>query len=319
MTVTEIFAIIEEALEMPVSYLQNPKKRVYFWYLLSSGVLAYFVYLKTQRKKSFLQYLFNKEVWLGKSAFIDYALLFFNAFVKVLLIGPYLIFGLYLAFYTNEYMMLWFGFPEHSLGVTTTIVLYTITLTVLGDFFSFLVHYWMHKIPLLWQFHKVHHSASHLNPMTQYRIHPVELIINNLRGGFVFGLVTGLFDYWSAHQVSKLTFIGVNVFSFVFLVFGANLRHSHVKLKYPKWLEFIFISPVQHQIHHSSNPEHFDKNMGSKFAVWDWMFGTLIVSQSIKRLSFGLGAEGKDFNSFWKNMYMPFVGLYKGVLGKKKS
>ena len=319
MTLTEIFAILEEALEMPISYLQNPKKRVYFWYLLSSGVLAYFVYLKSKRKTSFLQYLFNKEVWLGKSAFIDYALLFFNAFVKVLLIGPYLIFGLYLAYYTNEYMMLWFGFPEQSLGGTTTIVLYTITLTVIGDFFSFLVHYWMHKIPLLWQFHKVHHSASHLNPMTQYRIHPVELIINNLRGGFVFGLVTGLFDYWSAHQVSKLTFIGVNIFSFAFLAFGANLRHSHVKLKYPKWLEFVLISPVQHQIHHSSNPEHFDKNMGSKFAIWDWLFGTLVISKSIKRLSFGLGKDDKDFNTFWKNIYMPFVGVFNNLLRNKRS
>ena len=318
MTVAEILVVLEEALEMPISYLQNPKKRVYFWYLLSSGVLAYFVYLKTKRKTSFLAYLFNKQVWLGKSAVIDYALLFFNAFVKVLLIGPYLIFGLYLAYYTNEYLMIWFGYPEQSLGVTTTIVLYTITLTIIGDFFSFLVHYWMHKFPWLWHFHKVHHSASHLNPMTQYRIHPVELIINNVRGVFVFGLVTGLFDYWSVHQVSKLTFIGVNVFSFAFLAFGANLRHSHVKLKYPKWLEYVLISPVQHQIHHSSSPEHFDKNMGSKFAVWDWLFGTLVLSKSIKRLSFGLGTDDRDFNTFWKNIYMPFIGLYYNLVRRKK-
>ena len=97
----------------------------------------------------------------------------------------------------------------------------------------------MHKLPFLWEFHKIHHSATSLNPLTQYRIHPFELIINNIRSILIFGLVTGLFDYLSAHQIDKLVFLGVNVFHFIFLLLGANLRHSHVKLKYPKfWTTF---------------------------------------------------------------------------------
>ena len=65
------------------------------------------------------------------------------------------------------------------------------------------------------------------------------------------------------------------------MFFGANLRHSHVKLKYPSFLEYIFISPHQHQIHHSDNPIHFNKNMGSKLAIWDWLLGTLVLSLSL--------------------------------------
>ena len=38
----------------------------------------------------------------------------------------------------------------------------------------------MHKIPILWEFHKIHHSATSLNPITQYRLHPLELLINTL-------------------------------------------------------------------------------------------------------------------------------------------
>ena len=75
------------------------------------------------------------------------------------------------------------------------------------------------------------------------------------------------------------------------------------------------ISPVQHQIHHSTNPAHFDRNMGSKLAIWDWMFGTLVLSGNIKYLKFGLGKEDGDFDSFWKNILRPFQNVGKKFAG----
>ena len=125
-------------------------------------------------------------------------------------------------------------------------------------------------------------------------------------------MTTGCFDYFSLHQISKIEFLGANVFSFVFLFFGANLRHSHVKLKYFNWVENIFISPLQHQIHHSSNPIHFDKNLGAKLAIWDWIFGTLIKSKSVKQLTFGLGKnETIKYKSLVQNLYMPFLTIFR--------
>ena len=177
----------------------------------------------------------------------------------------------------------------------------------------------MHKIPFLWEFHKVHHSAEVLNPLTQYRIHPIELLFNNLRGLLVFGLLTGVFDYLSEAPINKLTIIGINAFHFLFLIFGANLRHSHVKLKYWGFLEYIFISPFQHQVHHSDNPQHFDKNMGSKFAIWDWMFGTLVRSKSVGKVKFGLGPEDKSYGtSFASNLFSPFAKAFSKLLFWKK-
>jgi sterol desaturase/sphingolipid hydroxylase (fatty acid hydroxylase superfamily) len=168
----------------------------------------------------------------------------------------------------------------------------------------------MHRIPFLWEFHKVHHSATSLNPITQYRLHPVELIVNNAKGILVLGVVTGLFSYLSANPVELVTVIGANIFSFAFLVFGANLRHSRIPLKYFGWLEYIFISPYQHQIHHSNKTAHFNKNMGSKLAVWDWIFGTLIRSESVESLTFGIGKEEEPiYDSLWKNLVMPFKNL----------
>ena len=94
-------------------------------------------------------------------------------------------------------------------------------------------------------------------------------------------------------------------------VFGANLRHSHVKLSYPKILEYLFISPYQHQIHHSIRKEHHNKNLGSKLAVWDWLFGTLILSGSKKSLRFGIIDTKQKYTSFIYNLIAPFKRVFR--------
>ena len=317
--IKEIYYLLEETISLSLSYFVNTNKRIHVLYLLTSMILAYYVYKKSRIKSSFLKYLFPKKIWLSKSAFVDYSLFCFNSLVKIVLIGPYIIFGFYIAFYTDEFLTDSFGFPKESIGITQTLVLYTIVLTLLNDLFSYLIHFCMHKLPFLWEFHKIHHSATSLNPLTQYRIHPFELIINNIRSILIFGLVTGLFDYLSSHQIDKLVFLGVNVFHFIFLLLGANLRHSHVKLKYPKFLEYILISPFQHQIHHSNNPKHFSKNMGSKFALWDWILGTLVLSKSVGKISFGVEKNNSKFDSLFKNLFNPFKAITFSIIRKIKK
>ncbi|MEJ6737227.1 MAG: sterol desaturase family protein [Flavobacteriales bacterium] len=248
---------------------------------------------------------------MGNSAIVDYCLVFFNSLIKVVVLSPFLIYALYLAEGLNDYLISSLGNFNGNWSITTILVLYTIAIVVVNDFFSFLVHYLMHKIPLLWEFHKIHHSATTLTPFTQYRIHPVELIINNIKGLVIKGLITGVFLYFSNGSVSIITFLGVNIFNFIFYFFGANLRHSHVKLKYFNFLETFIISPFQHQIHHSNKREHFDTNLGSRLAIWDYLFGTLIKSKDIENLTFGLGEEDEEYNSFLKNLFNPFKNSFR--------
>ncbi len=315
MVIKEILDIIEEGLKMPLTYFSNPSKRIYILYVFTSILLAFYVFKRSKIEGSFWAYIVPKKIWFSSSAKVDYLLLFFNAFIKILFIAPFLIVGLRLAFYTNEYLNVTFGYSDFNFSTTTIVVFYTLTLTLLGDLSSYLLHLAQHKIPFLWEFHKVHHSATSLNPLTQYRIHPLELIINNFRFLIVFGLVAGLFDYLSDESLTKLTFLGVNVFSFIFLSFGANLRHSHIKLTYFSFLESIVISPYQHQIHHSDNPKFFDKNLGSKLAIWDWFFGTLVKSEEINEVSCGLGlGQDKEYVSFWNNLHKPFTNIFKKTL-----
>lgn len=306
----DIYLIAEDSIALSLSYFTDTDKRVHILYLCSSLLLAYYVFVRANIKTSFFTYLFPKKIWLARSAFVDYAFFFFNSFIKIIFIGPYIVVGFYIAFYANEYLIELFGFPRNALGILETMLLYTLSLTIVNDLLIYIIHLCMHKVSFLWEFHKIHHSATVLNPITQYRIHPFELIVNNIRSIIVFGILTGVFDYLSAHSIDKLLFLGANVFHFIFLFLGANLRHSHVKLKYPSYLEYIFISPFQHQIHHSNDPVHFNKNLGSKLAIWDWLFGSLVLSKSVNRLRFGIGSESARYHNLYRSIINPFLNIY---------
>lgn len=73
----------------------------------------------------------------------------------------------------------------------------------------------------------------------------------------------------------------------------AALHHSHVWLSYGPVLEHVFISPAQHQVHHSIDPRHHNRNFGNSLALWDWLFGTLYVIREREEITFGLTGEAE--------------------------
>lgn len=312
----EIIWNVWKGIQLPFTYFFDPSERINIVYLLSSLMLAYYVYYTSKKNSSFFKYIFNKKVWLGKSAQIDYKFIVFNGVLKVLLIIPLLESWRYLGYNTTTYLES-FGLSTFKFSQTETLVYYTLSLVIIYDLVFYLVHLAMHKIPFLWEFHKIHHSATTMNPITQYRLHPIELIINNFAYMIVSSLLMGVFDYFSNDRVGLYLFFNANIFSALFLIWGASLRHSHVRLKYFNFLEGFFLSPYQHQIHHSDNPKHYDKNIGAKLALWDRLFGTLIRSKKEKNITFGLGGkEQVDYNSFTKNLYMPFIKNIKRIAKK---
>jgi sterol desaturase/sphingolipid hydroxylase (fatty acid hydroxylase superfamily) len=301
---------VRDGLILPFLHLFDPKERLNWMYLLTSVLLAFYVYKKSTSHISFFKYLFHKKIWLSQSAFVDYKFLFFNSVLKLILIFPILYSWRYLGteigFFLEENGSLW----ENALNQNQVYLFYPIAFLILYDLTYYLIHLAMHKIPVLWEFHKIHHSATSLNPITQYRLHPVELLINNFNYVFVSSVLYGVFDYLCADTLLYTEILEVNVFTLLFGFFGATLRHSQVRLKYFNFLEGFLISPYQHQIHHSSDPKHFDKNMGSKLAIWDRLFGTLVRSGKAEKLKFGLGSDDQiRFRSFAQNLYMPFVSI----------
>jgi sterol desaturase/sphingolipid hydroxylase (fatty acid hydroxylase superfamily) len=185
------------------------------------------------------------------------------------------------------------GFLQDSLGDAPSIemswvwiaIAFSVSYLILDDLSRFLLHYCMHNVDFLWYFHKTHHSATTLTPLTIFRVHPVESLLYFTRRLLVFGFVTGVFIWLFSSKLTGLQILGVDMFGFLFNLAAANLRHSHIWISFGK-LEKIFISPAQHQIHHSVGSNHF--NMGSIFSFWDRIAGTLLLSGKKRELTFGL-------------------------------
>lgn len=156
-----------------------------------------------------------------------------------------------------------------------------------SDFAYYVNHRLHHENRVLWPFHKLHHSAEHLTLLTAKRNHPVfDLLLalmNAICIGPVIGVIYGLFGMYDV-----ATLFGLSIVFATFNFAGGALRHSHIWLDFGPILDHVFISPAQHQIHHSMAPRHHDKNYGLVFAVWDWAFGTLYVPEGRETLVFGV-------------------------------
>ena len=172
----------------------------------------------------------------------------------------------------------------------------------------------------MWALHKVHHSAEVLTPMTVYRTHPLEGIVFTLRGTFTQGVSISTFIFFFGNNVDLFTVLGANVLLFLFNTAGSNLRHSHIGIRYWKWLEYIFISPAQHQLHHSIAFEHHDKNFGAALAIWDWLFGSLHHSVEFETLHLGIKKNQHDATHNLKNLYLdPIHEIKKHIFNKIKK
>ena len=79
-------------------------------------------------------------------------------------------------------------------------------------------------------------------------------------------------------------------------------------------LERIFLSPAQHQIHHSRAPQHLDTNFALYFSFLDWIAGTLYVTKGTETLDLGL-AEGADpeLRTVWSLYWIPVKRAFRGL------
>ncbi|PID43016.1 MAG: sterol desaturase [Proteobacteria bacterium] len=295
----------------------NPKKRVFYGYLFLALIIA-LVWLVAIRKNSIkaaLGKVFDRKVFFSPSALADYKIYLINR-VFTLFVSPLLISQLAIA--TSLYYLL-HDIPflqRNALADTPTgiiVALFTLTIFTVDDFTKFLLHRWMHRWPILWAIHKVHHSAETMTPITVYRIHPLEGILYGLRGAVAQGTTMAVFFFLFGNAVDIYTVVGVNILSFLFHVTGSNLRHSHIQISYWAWLEHLVISPSQHQIHHSVASRHHDKNFGVALAIWDWLFGSLYLSEPDRELTFGLGTNELHASRLSDIYFHPFRDMYRVV------
>ena len=305
----------------------NPKKRIFIFYLLASGIIA-FIWLFFKKKMSLkksLKKIFNKKIFFSKSSKSDYKLFFLNQII-MFFISPILVTQLTIAtvlfYYFHSISWVSVGMFSNTSSIII-ISLFTAIHFITDDFTKFFVHRCMHKWQFLWELHKVHHSATTLTPMTVFRTHHLEGIIFSFRGAATQAITISIFIFLFGNKVDLITVLGANIFSFVFNIFGSNLRHSHIDIKYWKWLEYIIISPAQHQVHHSIAKKHYDKNFGVAFAFWDWLFGSHHHSEDIDKLTLGveLNPDPKTHNllTLYFKPIKEIILIFKKKLNKLKS
>jgi ornithine lipid hydroxylase len=144
----------------------------------------------------------------------------------------------------------------------------------LWDLGNHLAHRWAHKVPLLWRFHAVHHSAPRLSIINTGRFHPFDVVKSVLIGAPIPVLL-------GVPAEVSMWYAAVNVFT-------GQLTHSNVRLRCGIF-NSVFSTPNLHRWHHSPHQVETDTNFGEATILWDRLFGTYFNPDRPPPRNVGLG------------------------------
>jgi sterol desaturase/sphingolipid hydroxylase (fatty acid hydroxylase superfamily) len=252
---------------------------------------------------------FPKRVYLHPSSLMDGAVFIINRFTKPL-------FGLITVSLTATVAAfmtaaLHTGTGAGS-GLAVTNAWWQLSLAVflIDDFAFYATHYLFHCYKPLWLLHRIHHSAEVLTPLTVHRNHPVTLAVWTPIQSGISGVLQGLAFFLIVGAVSFQAALALVFISKPLHLLAVTLGHSHLWISYGPWLNRIFISPAHHQIHHSSEPGHHNKNHGILLAIWDSLFGTLCLPGQSPPKEFGLAGPDRRIHQGVKAFYLePLISL----------
>ena len=195
-----------------------------------------------------------------------------------------------------------FGLLQHiSLPLWTKLIISV----VLYDFTAYWIHRATHKIPLLWRFHRVHHSDTNMDSSTVFRFHPIELIL-------VFGIGTIATSVLFGTDTISLALYNFILYVFFFL--------EHANLNYPRILNttlgLVFVMPDHHRVHHQQNQVYTDSNYADILIIWDRIFGTFKMMAK-ENMKFGLSEFEDEYKqSFLYLIKSPFINIRKSTQKK---
>jgi sterol desaturase/sphingolipid hydroxylase (fatty acid hydroxylase superfamily) len=166
---------------------------------------------------------------------------------------------------------------------------------VLLDAWMYLWHRANHTVPLLWRFHRMHHSDLHMDVTTATRFHLGEHL-----GAAVLrlGLIPLLgFEIWNLVVYDTLV-IAITQF-----------HHADISLgRCDRCLRWLIVTPYMHKVHHSDWRPETDSNYSTVLSVWDRLFGTFRMRTDLKTVAFGLSELREPaWHSWWGMLKTPFV------------
>ncbi len=270
-----------------VSEVLNPSWHNYFYWLILLSVFVWLLELVLPWRKN--QKAIRKDFWL------DGFYMFFNFFLFSLILYDGLSNVAVNAF--NDLLGVF--------GVQNTIAfeiqalpkwLQFLVMLIIADFIQWNTHRLLHRVPWLWEFHKVHHSVKEMGFAAHLRFHWMETIV------------------YKSIQYIPLAMIGFGIDDFfvlhIFTVLIGHLNHANLGWDYGP-LKYVFNNPKMHIWHHVKDlPKDYKYgvNYGITFSFWDYLFKTAYVPKSGKNIELGFDGDEKFPKSFVKQATYPLSG-----------
>lgn len=254
----------------------------YFWGLIIISLLVWGLEILFPWRKQ--QSIFRKDFWL------DAFYMFFNFFVFAIVIsGVYKLLGVLFAD---------MGISSRSLAIVDManwpqwmqLLLFFVVL----DFVQWFTHVLLHRYPVLWEFHKVHHSVKEMGFAAHLRFHWMENILYKpLKTLGV--MVLGGFEPEQAYIVH-----------FAAIAIG-HFNHANIKLTYGP-LKYILNNPVMHLYHHAYTiPKgSHGVNFGISLSIWDYIFRTNYIPESGGQIQLGFPGDEALPKGFWRQLIYGF-------------
>lgn len=271
--------------EVTLNYDYKPIYQNYFYGLIVVSLAVWALELLLPWRKN--QSAIRKDFWL------DGFYMFFNFFIFGLMIS-----GFFALLETGFGKI---GVTMESIGLFnfTALPLWAQLLIffILNDFVQWFTHVLLHRFPILWRFHKVHHSVQEMGFAAHLRYHWMENIFYKPLKTLAVMLIGG----FEPEQAFFIHFVAITI---------GHLNHANVRITWGP-LKYIFNNSVMHLYHHAMNlPEgrQYGMNYGISLSLWDYIFKTDYVPQS-EDGSYELGFPGIDkfpVHSFWKQLIVGF-------------
>ncbi len=168
-----------------------------------------------------------------------------------------------------------------------------LAIMVITDFVQYWVHRAFHRVPFLWGFHAVHHSAKEMDWIAGARMHFMEIIV--LRA-------------FTATPAFTLGFSETALQSYLLIVYVySTFVHANLRWKL-KWMEGFLVTPRFHHWHHGIEKEAIDVNFAIHFPLYDRLFGTYHLPEEQWPKGYGIGGHPVP-NGYWRQFFYPFRKL----------
>lgn len=276
-----------------------------------------------------LQSIFSRDVFFSRSFRVDVGIFVMNllifAVLTVLISQAFTDPENFFLGKLNRFLAHYAG-THHATPINPLLenIIFTLIIFLTYEILYYFSHRAFHYFPVLWQFHKVHHSTTHLNFMTDNRFHALEWFAFIVYTGFAAALGKCICVYFFGQLPANVVLHGILLQNIIFYSLGLA-QHSNLWLSFGRF-DYLLISPAMHITHHSTNPKNFNTNYALNLAVLDWLFGTLKKTDKKPPADFQVGVGANPYEnaawanaSMWAYFFKPFQEAYKIFFKKAAS